>query len=757
MPIDALVMDPKAIEIMSQATIDPNWFKDFSLPKNQHNLTHRELGDTSYILSKEAEDATRLLIINTTPSGIKNADNPEKVLSRILRMALTKLGSFVGIPHSFKPFRKDNFSSIFAYQYNERDSSRLYFRFGRDGDHIFMYSMSKAPNQNFEQIAIPDDIYKAALNGFTTVLGSLNEDTSDSSPADSGYYGIVFDEFVGTTYGGVTTTIEDWCTSKLTRQQLEFVNAPLNSPIRLRGAAGTGKTQCMAIKCLRELFRAQDSDRPLRVGFITHSSGVAHDVVEGMLCALDPDNRRGTQGQERNLWVGSLYELANEKLEYSKKGIVPLSLDGAGGRLEQEEWLEAYVQECKEDKYFRSLLPECSERVRQGLTGTPMDDRFRRELANEVACSLDSERVRKSDTDKWERYIHGERRAWQMDLPSEADRRAVLEVHDKYAGELAKSDYINIDQMIADFLDFLQSYQWSNYRRGSEGFDLIFVDELHCFNGSERMVFHSLIRDISIHNDLLPLFMAYDLKQSTDDRFLGVGAAGRFFSTLAAGKSKLVELTQVFRSTSQITEFLAHLDGSFPALDLEKEWSAYSGDSSQKDGDIPQLRTYVDNYALIDDIVEQAHRYAKQRNGNGRSVAVLCMSDSLFGTYAKAGRIANKISVIESNTDLTELRYARNRCVFSMPDNVAGLQFERVYLVHVDKQELDSEDLSLGAQRQLLSRLYLGASRASAHLTLAVSHERGGVPDILKSATRQGVLVDVDGGQRRKGGRRLRR
>lgn len=238
---------------------------------------------------------------------------------------------------------------------------------------------------------------------------------------------------------------------------------------------------------------------------------------------------------------------------------------------------------------------------------------------------------------------------------------------------------------------------------------------------------------------------------------MGVGAAGRFFSTLAAGKSKLVELTQVFRSTSQITKFLAHLDGSFPALDFEKEWSAYSGDSSQKDGDTPQLRTYVDNYALIDDIVEQAHRYAKQKDGNGRSVAVLCMSDSLFGTYAKAGRIANKISVIESNTDLTELRYARNRCVFSMPDNVAGLQFERVYLVHVDKQELDGEDLSLGAQRQLLSRLYLGASRASAHLTLAVSHERGGVPDLLKSAIRQGVLVDVDSGQRRKGGRRFRR
>ena len=758
MPTNALVMDPKAIEIMSQATIEPNWFTDFSLPKNQHALAHCQRGEITYIISKGAEEeTTKLLVINTTPTGIGNVDNPEKVFSRILRMALTKLGGFVGIPHSFKPFRRDNYSSIFAYQYNERDSSRLYFRFGGSDDHIFMYSMSKAPNRNFEQIEIPDNIYRTAVDGFNNALGSLNKNANNLPPTESGHYGVVFDEFVGKTYGGIVTTIEDWCSSKLTRQQLDFVNAPLSSPIRLRGAAGTGKTQCMTIKCLKELFRAQDHDHPLRVGFITHSSGVAHDVVEGMLCALDPENRRGALGEGRDLWVGSLYELANEKLEYSNKGIVPLSLDGAGGRIEQEEWLEAYVQECKEDNYFHSLLPECSERVRQGLTQDPMDDRFRRELANEVACSLDSERVKKTDAEKCQKYIYGDRRAWQMGLPNEADRRAVLEVHDKYARELAKSDYINIDQMIADFLDFLQSYQWSNYRKGTEGFDVIFVDELHCFNGSERMVFHSLIRDASIHSGLVPLFMAYDLKQSTDDRFLGVGAAGRFFSTLAAGKSKLVELTQVFRSTPQITEFLAHLDGSFPALDLEKEWCAYNGDGLQKDGDVPQVRTYQDNYALIDDIVEQAHRYAKQENGNGRNVAVLCMSDSLFGTYAKAGRIASKISVIESNTDLTELRYARNRCVFSMPDSVAGLQFERVYLIHVDKQELDSEDLSLGAQRQLLSRLYLGASRASGHLTLAVSHERGGVPDILESAIRQRVLVDVSGEQRKRGGRRFRR
>jgi len=39
------------------------------------------------------------------------------------------------------------------------------------------------------------------------------------------------------------------------------------------------------------------------------------------------------------------------------------------------------------------------------------------------------------------------------------------------------------------------------------------------------------------------------------------------------------------------------------------------------------------------------------------------------------------------------LQYARSRCEFSMPEYVAGLQFEVVYLIHADKAELDEEEI----------------------------------------------------------------
>ena len=73
--------------------------------------------------------------------------------------------------------------------------------------------------------------------------------------------------------------------------------------------------------------------------------------------------------------------------------------------------------------------------------------------------------------------------------------------------------------------------------------------------------------------------------------------------------------------------------------------------------------------------------------------------------------------------------------------NVAGLQFERVYIIDVDSQEMDDAGASLGNRRQMLSRLYLAASRASRHLTLAASREGGGYSDVLEIPLHNGTLI----------------
>ena len=556
------------------------------------------------------------------------------------------------------------------------------------------------------------------------------------SEATFGSYGIVFHDYIGRNYGQENVSIDEWCTNKLTDQQIEFVNAPLNRPIRLRGAPGTGKTQCMAIKCLKKLFDADERNSPIRAAFVTHSSGVAHEVVEGMFWALDSSNRR--DDLRSNLWLGSLYEFAKEKLGYETKQIVPLSLDGVEGRRFQESLLNDCISDCLAESNFVKRLNSCSSYMKEGLT-EPIDPRFLRELANEVACSLDSEGVRKSNREKVNEYLEGKRNPWQMKLENLADRKTVLDIHSKYVELLTDTDTINLDQMVADLYGYLNSHEWAMSKR-TQGFDLVFIDELHYFNRYERLIFHLMVRDSAVNDGRVPLFMAYDLKQSTDDRALSsAGSAGRFFRALHAGDSQLVELTKVFRSTPEIARFLELIDGAFPALDLEGEWQAYTGDSQKESGTIPQLKQFSTKIGMLDKIVNEAHRYARQ--GGGKNVAILCISESDFAIFSRAGRIKDKLSVVESNTDLLPICSAGKRCVMSMPENVAGLQFERVYMVGVDQQELDDEEMSFGARRQILSRLYLGASRASKHLTLAASEDCGGASAMLNRPIELGALV----------------
>ena len=662
MAIDALVLDIGAANVLSGAAVADEWFREFSLPQDRTDLRRTVLGNTVYILSQDASEKSQLFVCNVRPEGI-GSERRDIVFSRALRMVLATFGNTVGIPRTYRLHREGQLSSIFAYPYSI-SPARLHFR--TDETSMFLYAITDQ-TQNYSRVDIPEEIYSRAVLSYEDALLAMWEAKDEGT---FGSYGIVFHDFIGRSYGLNDVSIEEWCSQKLTDQQLKFVNAPPDRPVRLRGSPGTGKTQCMAIKCLKELFEAEELKDPIRAAFITHSSGVAHEVVEGMMWALDPHNRRDKISS--TLWLGSLYELAKEKLGYETKRIVPLSLDGVEGRRFQEELLRDCVSDCLTEQHFVGRLSDCSTYIREGLS-EPIDPRFLRELANEIACSLDSEGVRRSNREKVKEYLEGRRNLWQMNLESHADRSAVLDIHAKYTELLADTDTINLDQMVADLYGYLNSHEWSVSKR-TQGFDIVFIDELHYFNRYERLVFHLLVREHTIREGRIPLFMAYDLKQSTDDRALSsTGAAGRFFRTLQAGSSELVEFTKVFRSTPEIAQLLELIDGAFPALDLEGEWQAYAGESQHESGGVPELWHFASTTQMLDGVVGEAHRFARQAGGN--NVAILCMSESNFPVFANAGRVRNMISVVESNTDLTPIRHARQRCVFSMPENVAGLQF----------------------------------------------------------------------------------
>ena len=150
--------------------------------------------------------------------------------------------------------------------------------------------------------------------------------------------------------------------------------------------------------------------------------------------------------------------------------------------------------------------------------------------------------------------------------------------------------------MIADYGRYLSTHEWEQLR-DRDGFDIIFVDEYHYFNRIEAVTLHSLFKSRAQTLGRWPLFMAYDLKQSTSDAALGGGLEG--FRNPGVGKSTEVELTENYRSTPQITAFLQDLDAAFPSIDLEGEYNTHIVGSKQADGDQPVLQVYDRDTQLV--------------------------------------------------------------------------------------------------------------------------------------------------------------
>ena len=154
---------------------------------------------------------------------------------------------------------------------------------------------------------------------------------------------------------------------------------------------------------------------------------------------------------------------------------------------------------------------------------------------------------------------------------------------------------------------------------------------------------------------------------------------------------------------------------------------------------LAQIRPFYGR-ELVDAVIRAAGEDVRLNSEGGRQVAVLCLNEHLFDIYVRSGRVAGKIVALTSRDQMDDLRYAKSRCILSMPEYVAGLQFDVVYLIHADKAELAEGEYSAGLHRRVVSRCYLGASRAAKKLVIAVSEERGGASDILDGPLRQGSL-----------------
>jgi hypothetical protein len=743
--VKALALTPDALFRLAACSISEEWFKEFATPAQNISIKRAVVNDIVYLIDPDLNtDDVPIIVIRVDGKDGVFSDKNSRIttLERIITVGRWIYSEGVSVPTTWRKHHEGSLFSIQATARNPGWRARVHFdRSPKGSRDLFAFSRTD-DTVNFDKLDAHVETYLAAKAGLAQAVLSSHEPLKASQSG-----GITLSQRLpqGFVQGA---TLEQWYENKLTAEQRSFVDKPTEGPVRLRGAAGTGKTLSLVVKFLRDAIIAEGEQRPMKVGFLAHSFASV-DLITSISESLDRTGLIYGAGRHVKLEVKTLYDLAHKNLNFELDELQPLSLDGREGRRLQAELIETALRDLAgsgiASAQFQDMSEDIHERWREAVARN--STRLVHELMNEFASVLDAEGVRAGE-ERGERYAKGtaSRPTWLMSLPTELDRRFVLEVHRRYRKFLGEMNTLSVDQMIGDFNSFLDSNRWDRIR-SREGFDVLFVDELHLFTSIERQTLHKLIKQSTEEDGRPrrpPIFMAYDLKQSPRDAFATYldGDTNLFSASTGLQGSELVKLDRVFRYTPQIAEFLADLDATFPAINVSDEWEAYSG-RAEGDGVKPELTVYPDEVSLFRTVFNEALSVARSIEGGGRRVAVLCVSEEQFDKYVTAagGQFLGKHIAITSREPSSELRHAGKRFVFSMPEYVAGLQFDTVFLVHVDAIEAPTGAQD-GVRRRFISNVYLGSSRAEKTLKVSSCLARGGKSDILDMSLERMSLIE---------------
>lgn len=183
-----------------------------------------------------------------------------------------------------------------------------------------------------------------------------------------------------------TIGIEKW-NYFLTKKQKEFINSNINGAERLEGAAGTGKTLTMILRCINTLRSKENQKEEFHIAFITHTTSTKEQILNIFKAnCIDIDKYLNKEYANISLSIITLQEWCIQYL---------------GGSLSSNEYLDRDAMESKElqllyieqayshaiDIDFKSYKSICSDKFISFIEKTSGSSLFEM-LQHEIAVTI---------------------------------------------------------------------------------------------------------------------------------------------------------------------------------------------------------------------------------------------------------------------------------------------------------------------------------------------------------------------------------
>lgn len=516
---------------------------------------------------------------------------------------------------------------------------------------------------------------------------------------------------------------------RLTISQKEVVDyAKYDSPLRIDGAAGTGKTMSMIMRAYRMLEEHRKSKVPFNIIFFAHSQSTFRRNVS-VFQNYPHGNDYLREDSSQHI---SFITLSDFCLDFS--GISPGLLaerDAGDAKAYQLMIIENVVEKAIRTNRMRTYRSFLSQE---------MKDAFNQEKTalNALLAMLQHEfsiQIKGRTDSTIDKYYEIPSIPNGLPCKDKKDKDFVFSLFCDYQNELKSFGAFDLDDVVMETLSRLNAPVWRR-ERTTCGYDYIFVDEMHLFNINEQSVFHFLTRNPEKKEKEIPICFALDYSQAIGDR----GDVQSDYLEKKFGTAKSKKYNVVFRNSPQITDFCAAIAASGVMMFNENFSNPYSttpkgyaqNEEEERKSKIPFLYLYDNDEDMLNSLSKHINNITKALQCKPWDIAIIafdskfCSADGIENIRLKTGMDFQLLTDAQRSTSGKKA----NGYVIASPYDINGLEFQAVILIGVDEgrvpQTTGTSDISQHfIKYSAYNLLYLAASRAKYRLIILGNQLKG--------------------------------
>jgi superfamily I DNA/RNA helicase len=530
-------------------------------------------------------------------------------------------------------------------------------------------------------------------------------------------------------YSTLNFTYEEWIlpSSSLSSSQREILESDvlLSQPLRIIGAAGTGKSLLMQLLAMRRVLASQKENKPLRIMYIVHNTEIKSSIKERfkILGAEDFLN----EDKEQNIYVTTLFEHSCRELSIDIESII--DKDAQETKLAQRY----LVHECI-DEIFKKFEEdvEQSDLLKKVILNPELLEAFVDLVMSEIGVAI---KGRGLVSDK-RQYIESERPLTRFHgVLSTSERNIVFEIFQEYDRWFNKSGFLDSDDVAISFLGHLRTPLWE-MKRKKEGFDFVFVDETQLFNQNERLLLKFLAKRAL--NGHLPIALALDEAQE----LRGTATAG--FGLLGIEDIMNERLPHVYRCTPSILNLAFYIISRTTDLfgtdfpDFTKNTTVISelGSKSNK----PMLFVNTETKSLGKSVLKEIRNL---RKNNVRQIAIVIHADRYWHETVTLLK-QQDLPVVEASKRGELLDPQKPIIYVARPEQIGGQEFDAVICVGLEHGVVPPiinghPGLTETLEQQSLREMYLAFTRAR-HNLLVINSKNSSPTPILQQAIKENLI-----------------